>query len=756
MNEQDSPKRIAFVLSALTGEELSAGARDVARVHSLLTDPRFGMCTTDAPAPIVGCASVSEFWSQFLPLLKEWRANDQLIFYFSGHGSVRTSYCLEIGSDLLPFDVLLAYLAPFRVHRAIFIIDACHSGAAIKGVKGVDSVLSKMSPEVFPSGVAIIASSRLTQTSHELPDGSASVFTHLLCEGIESGLDGKATTDGLIGVDDIVGYIRTKLTSDERYLAFYQSPVFQVNEADREIWIAKNQSGSISITHQAQSQTLEWITSDFDLEKYRKALSEYYGNLRLETIDATGVYYEMKLSKLFVSQDVREFSKYIPQLYELPKDVQGELETAGLIEHKFLSDELEHAYQEYTKKPKHRVLEVIKEWNDVSRLVFLGDPGCGKSALVHYLALDWTENILEDLSLEPLPLILEMRTYVRNRNLGLCQNIFEFCCKPGTGFVYPINPGYLHRLLREGRAFLMFDGLDEVFDAAQREDISTEIIRLANEFESTRMLITSRVLGYKGQRLRDVGFRHFLLEELDARQIEEFIRRWHDLAYDDCVDRERKRERLEKAISDSRAIRELAGNPLLLTMMAILNRYQELPRERADLYSQASQVLLHHWDIEGKLISDPRLSPVTINHRDKQSMLRQVAFHMQTSVSGKGNIISRQDLERILVNWLDHKRINDSHTVARLVIEQLRTRNFVLSSLGADYYAFVHRTFLEYFCALELVSRFRETHTLSMEQLKEVYQKYWRNENWREILHLVVGMIDAKPAKQILEFILEQ
>jgi predicted NACHT family NTPase len=45
--------------------------------------------------------------------------------------------------------------------------------------------------------------------------------------------------------------------------------------------------------------------------------------------------------------------------------------------------------------------------------------------------------------------------------------------------------------------------------------------------------------------------------------------------------------------------------------------------------------------------------------------------------------------------------------------------------MGADYYAFVHRTFLEYFCAWEFVWQFKETQTLSIEQLKhEVFGKH--------------------------------
>jgi predicted NACHT family NTPase len=46
---------------------------------------------------------------------------------------------------------------------------------------------------------------------------------------------------------------------------------------------------------------------------------------------------------------------------------------------------------------------------------------------------------------------------------------------------------------------------------------------------------------------------------------------------------------------------------------------------------------------------------------------------------------------------------------AKLMVEQLRDRNFILCFLGGyneDYFAFVHRTFLEYFCAWEFVWQF--------------------------------------------------
>ena len=254
LEQNDSGKRIAFVLNALTGKELTGGNRDVARVYALLTDPELGMCKHDGSKPIHECKGRNEFWQLFSPILECWNIKDQLVFYFSGHGTVRRGrYCLKLGplpSDFLPFENLMTDLDANGVQSAILILDACHSGAAI-GIKDSDNVFSSIKQIEIPKGIAIIASSRATETSRELPDGSSSVFTDILCKGIETGLDNQCTDDGLITVGDIVTYIRERLNSDERYKAFRQRPVFKIDEADRNVWISKNRSGAVSKQQQS-------------------------------------------------------------------------------------------------------------------------------------------------------------------------------------------------------------------------------------------------------------------------------------------------------------------------------------------------------------------------------------------------------------------------------------------------------------------------------------------------------------------------
>ena len=494
----------------------------------------------------------------------------------------------------------------------------------------------------------------------------------------------------------------------------------------------------------------------FDLKRYQEGIREQYGNLKLESLETSGYgYNELKLWRMFIPQNVRESQEFMPQVHEIPKEYLQRLKETGQLDTELSQEQLESLRHRYFQQQTHSVLELIKNSN-YKYLVILGDPGSGKSTLLQYIALQWAELPLKDLSLHPIPLLIELRTYVRNYDGNNCNSFLDFLEK-GSGISCHLPQQELHAKLQQGDAIMMFDGLDEVFNHAKREEIITDIHRFTNNYKNVQVIVTSRVIGYKSQKLRDAEFYHFMLQDLEEEKVEDFIQRWHDLTYQDEEERERKRERLKRAIKDSLAIQELSGNPLLLTMMAILNRHQELPRDRAELYNQASRVLLQQWDAERALV-DAHLNPMTIDYKDKQAILRQVAFFMQENKAGlAGNLIHGNDLEKIIRDYLKSEDINDPKTVARALMEQLRSRNFILCFVGAEYYAFVHRTFLEYFCAWSFVWQFEKEQKISQDRLiEEVFGQHWQDEKWHEVLRLIVGMIDAKFVGQIICYLMKQ
>jgi predicted NACHT family NTPase len=528
-----------------------------------------------------------------------------------------------------------------------------------------------------------------------------------------------------------------------------------VRESDdlRPILDSQNLEATAQNTHE-----MAGIIPDLDLVKYREGIQEQYGNLKLDSLDTSGcAYNELRLWRMFVPQNVREVERVLPQIHEIPKEHQQRLRESNQLESELSQAELERYKQAFYKQSPQWVFEIWNYEKKSKHIVILGDPGSGKSTLLQYIALEWTELPIKDLSLFPIPILIELRTYIRNRESNCCQNFLEFLHK-GSGLTCHLNQHQLHERLKAGNAVVMFDGLDEVFDPGKREDVITDIHRFTNDYAQLKVIVTSRVIGYKPQRLKDAGFRHFMLQDLEQYKIDDFIHRWHELTFNDEAEKIRKRDRLKTAIETSPAIRELAGNPLLLTMMAILNRNQELPRDRPELYNQASRVLLHQWDVERILIEDPRLDPKIIDYKDKQAMLRQVAYYMQANESGlNANLIAAKYLEDILTDYLKTIETSQARDVAKLMSNQLRIRNFILCFMGADYYAFVHRTFLEYFCAWEFVWQFEKEKKLSPEQLKtEVFGQHWHDESWHEVLRLITGMIEPRFIADIIEFLIEQ
>ncbi|MDU9047238.1 MAG: NACHT domain-containing protein [Candidatus Electrothrix sp. Rat3] len=498
------------------------------------------------------------------------------------------------------------------------------------------------------------------------------------------------------------------------------------------------------------------LPPEFDLDKYAEALVERFASLSLDSLDTDGAAYNaVRLWNVFVPQSIRECQNYRPQLLELPKEEQQRLIQQGEVDAREFEQlererhDLRRAYFDQTPRP---VLEVCADLQ-LPRLVILGDPGSGKSSLLRFLALEWARD--EDANRRytaPLPLLIELRDY----NQWNCPN--------GKGFVsylhhartwHRLNQQTLDALLKiPGRVVLLLDGLDEIFDPKEREQAINDIHRFSNDYPDTRIILTSRVVGYKAQRLRGAGFQDFMLQDLDEEQIEQFLNLWHETTFTDTNEAERKRERLAKAIKDSRPIKLLAGNPLLLTLMAIINRHEELPRNRVELYEKAAKLLLQNWDTGRHLQNYPDLK-ARIRFWAKAEILRKVAMEMQTGGKKAANLIQGDKLIVLIADYLKETFGNEllkdhPRSVAEVLVRQLRERNFILCFLGGDSYAFVHRTFLEYFCAAEYVDQFKERQTLKIDDLLALYDQHCRDDDWQEVLRLICGQLDEQFAGRII------
>jgi predicted NACHT family NTPase len=489
-------------------------------------------------------------------------------------------------------------------------------------------------------------------------------------------------------------------------------------------------------------QSIAGVSPNFDRDKYARGLLDRYREPKL-TQDAVSTVYgclqPIQLWDVFIPQNVRNCDRFIPQIHELPQQYR----TQSGSEEPLQLEPIEDLRRVYWEQKTQGVLEAIAD--SKTRSVILGDPGSGKSSLLQYLALTWAKKTTTERYQERLPLFAELRLYGDDKERGNCKGLLDFFHQ-GNTFCH-LDRQELDRELKAGQVIALFDGLDEVFDPKLRSEITTDIYRFSTNYPNVQIIVSSRWLGYKQEILTGANFQHLMLQDLDlATQVPDFINRWHQFAFNDPTEGEKRRKILLETIQNThnKAIRELAGNPLLLTLMAIINRSQTLPKERFKLYEQASELLLHKWDADIHELQDPDLERIDLRH--KQEILRRVAYQMQTeSADAHTNLISEENLERIVREYLESIKYPDPFNGTNKIIDRLRVRNFMLCSLGGNYFAFVHRTFAEYFCAYDLFKKCTGINRqLSLDDLQSKYfGRYWANENWHEILRLLVGLLSS-------------
>jgi hypothetical protein len=507
------------------------------------------------------------------------------------------------------------------------------------------------------------------------------------------------------------------------------------------------------------------LIPEFDLGAYFSALSKRYQRLDLDglTPPQKEEYLQMQLRSIFVEQDVREN----PPPLELPKEIWERLQREKEIHPEDLPagislEEFRYVREVYYEKPSLPVLNVLITPR-YQHVAILGDPGSGKSTLARYLLVSLIDPTGDEKLRHALdgyiPLLVELRSYAGLCMDNKCDTFLEYLEYLGKTEGWELSQEGLHEQLKnDGRAIVIFDGLDEIFDPENREKITRQIVGFASKYPKARIVVTSRIIGYRRKILTDTGFAHFTLQDLNEKQVSKFLDRWYALALSDRPDdAKERRERIIRSFKESKSIRQLAGNPMLLTIMAIIGKHQELPRERWKLYDHAASVLIQHWDVN-KHLKEKRVQADFIGEEDKKELLRRLAYKMQGSGGGlAGNYIHREQLEEEFEGYLKERygqKPDHARPISQVMIDQFRERNFILSLYGANLYGFVHRAFLEYFCATRLVHKFEKTQEITLDQLKQdVYGAHWEDQSWHEVLRLISGMIDERFAGSIIDYL---
>ncbi|WP_020604745.1 caspase family protein [Spirosoma spitsbergense] len=163
---------------------------------------------------------------QAMTIFQRARANDRIIFFFSGHGDEGLFLPYDAymsGPDLvLQHAVVKAAFRKSAAHIKFLIADACKSGSMTKrlyphALNNHDSVSANDTTNIAQananSSVVVILSSSSNEVSQESSRLKGGAFTHYLVEGARGAADNDPH-DGIVTIKELHRYIWRKVKAE--------------------------------------------------------------------------------------------------------------------------------------------------------------------------------------------------------------------------------------------------------------------------------------------------------------------------------------------------------------------------------------------------------------------------------------------------------------------------------------------------------------------------------------------------------------
>jgi transcriptional regulator with XRE-family HTH domain len=369
------------------------------------------------------------------------------------------------------------------------------------------------------------------------------------------------------------------------------------------------------------------------------------------------------------------------------------------------------------------------------RVVLLGHPGAGKTTLGKYIAYALTSHktaLLGNLSKGTIPLLVRVADYGRAFKRGEELSFYRYV----TGTYHSDHFGpLLEWALEHNQCLVIIDGLDEVPDPLWRKRVTQKIEQFVSEYRANRFVVTSRLVGYRENQLTG-NFTHVQLIEWGEPHIVGYLEKWYQAIREKgstSIDTSSKQQaqKLWEAIKARKGVQQLAGVPLLLMIIALVDQYGgKLPERRVEVYQLATETLLSSWPF---------------HHREQQIDLQEVlqilapiAYHIFTR--SEDRLITEYEFrplfeEQVRQLWGTDERKTRIRSV-RLLRSIEEHTGFLLrrgtNGHGQELYVFLHPTFVEYLTARYLAERWEK------ERVLEIADRV-HEPTWHEVVLLMAG-----------------
>lgn len=351
------------------------------------------------------------------------------------------------------------------------------------------------------------------------------------------------------------------------------------------------------------------------------------------------------------------------------------------------------ASRAYMERRASAAIDPDEALRKYKRCAILGDPGAGKTTLLKFLTLKAADKQLADLP--DLPIHIELNAFAANTEYQDLLDFAAYTWDERYAFLKADARAYVDKMLRDGKALLLLDALDETAIGEQAEvaDASYQrvcdaILHVTTRYPDAPIVVTARKAGYQ-RHMALTGFTE--LEVVDFRQedIEQFVSKWFTCTGD--AQGESKVADLNARLRRNPRIQALAANPLLLSLIALVYEAQlDLPDRRADLYRRCVDVLLSEWDARRNIRRRREFKP-----EHKRQLLQELAWHFHRQGL---RYFPERDVQAEIARFLPALGL-PAEDYERVLLE-IANENGLLKEQAHGWYGFLHLTLQEYFAAL--------------------------------------------------------
>ncbi|RZL04047.1 MAG: hypothetical protein EOP36_01810 [Rubrivivax sp.] len=406
----------------------------------------------------------------------------------------------------------------------------------------------------------------------------------------------------------------------------------------------------------------------------------------------------------------------------------------------------------------------IKFLSPGSRQVVLGDPGSGKSTLIRFLALIGKSQKLQAKysanNDDRLPIVVILRKYADALKEDKNISIIEYISKTAIAdySLRGADQDFFEYYLESGNSSIFFDGIDELPGAEYKKTIRDRIAAFACTFPLVSILVTSRIVGYdRAFSLEEGAFKHYVLAPLTLEEMDQFVDDWYSVRLENQAERKTHVDDIKRILRNPEqiSIRNLAENPLLLTIIALVHRIDAvLPDERVVLYQKCTETLLNTWHTWKFRNLDNVIGRGRIERTNRRRVeALAVSMQMQLGAASRKSraVLSETEAIKLLVKHIrTQESVDDDDDAKDLAIEFLefiKQRAGLLIEVGDSKYSFVHLTFQEYLTATALAV---ETEFGGVNNLWSKWNRFAADPKWHEVFRLLVANMKSGDSQEYI------